>query len=732
MNAIFSAMLRQCQRLSVRSLFLLTGLLFAVGILVATSAIADCFGQPAAAIPATTYIRFGGMAAALLLLLHTGALWRFMRHQEKFEQELQLARLRADQANSARGEFLSTMSHEIRTPMNAVIGMAALIRNTPLDAEQDSFARAIEESAGALMVIINDVLDFSRIDAGKLTIEACDLDPVALAEASVDVLAVKAREKGLRLSSHIDPALPALLSGDPGRLRQILLNLLGNAIKFTALGEVALRVRCLDRHHDACRVRFEITDTGIGIDAATREKLFAPFIQADSCVTRTHGGTGLGLSISKRLIELMGGTIGVCSQPGIGSTFWFELSMPVIAAPLHLPLLKKSLLLVTPAGKVAQMMVDYAMAFGLTVRHADNALQALNVRLGSDGEHIVLIDAGIHDATVAGLMASIRARNVRVRFVLVLASEHDREMLSTAAGDTVLILPLHRAALYEALGGTFAGIADEHLAQTGSERSGRQQAPGATMDVMQQQQDQGVILLAEDNLMNQRVAMHQLNQLGYTVDTVANGQEALDALERFPYALVLMDCQMPVLDGLAATRQIRTREHTSGHHVPIVALTANAMKGDRERCLEAGMDDYLSKPIWRDQLEATLARHLAVPAQLQEPEMIDRKRLADLFDDDEEAMRRMLELFVISIRPVLEAWQQAVREQDFEAALALQHRLAGASSNLGLDQLHALVLRADVAARAADISSLMQLQEPISAAFECLHQATTNHPKELT
>lgn len=582
------------------------------------------------------------------------------------------------------------------------------------------------------MVIINDVLDFSRIDAGKLTIEACDLDPVALAEASVDVLAVKAREKGLRLSSHIDPALPALLSGDPGRLRQILLNLLGNAIKFTALGEVALRVRCLDRHHDACRVRFEITDTGIGIDAATREKLFAPFIQADSCVTRTHGGTGLGLSISKRLIELMGGTIGVCSQPGIGSTFWFELSMPVIAAPLHLPLLKKSLLLVTPAGKVAQMMVDYAMAFGLTVRHADNALQALNVRLGSDGEHIVLIDAGIHDATVAGLMASIRARNVRVRFVLVLASEHDREMLSTAAGDTVLILPLHRAALYEALGGTFAGIADEHLAQTGSERSGRQQAPGATMDVMQQQQDQGVILLAEDNLMNQRVAMHQLNQLGYTVDTVANGQEALDALERFPYALVLMDCQMPVLDGLAATRQIRTREHTSGHHVPIVALTANAMKGDRERCLEAGMDDYLSKPIWRDQLEATLARHLAVPAQLQEPEMIDRKRLADLFDDDEEAMRRMLELFVISIRPVLEAWQQAVREQDFEAALALQHRLAGASSNLGLDQLHALVLRADVAARAADISSLMQLQEPISAAFECLHQATTNHPKELT
>jgi len=289
------------------------------------------------------------------------------------------------------------------------------------------------------------------------------------------------------------------------------------------------------------------------------------------------------------------------------------------------------------------------------------------------------------------------------------------------AGDTVLTLPLRGAALYEALAGGFVTAGQQHhgvTAQAGDliDRVVRDRPSATVVSNMAPGQgqpvpDECVILLAEDNLMNQRVAMHQLNQLGYAIDIVANGQEALDALERYPYALVLMDCQMPVLDGLAATRLIRTREHTSGRHVPIVAMTANAMTGDRERCLEAGMDDYLSKPIRREQLDMTLARHLAVPVPLSqqspEAEVIDHKRFADLFDDDEDAMQRMLELFIISTRPLLDAWLQAVEEQDFEVALSLQHRLAGASSNLGLDQLHALVLSADAAARAADINGLI-------------------------
>lgn len=731
MCAILDPIGQRFRRPSTRYLFLLIGLLFAIAILVASFTIlAYLDAQAMVDTSIRTYVEWGGILLALLKLLHTFSLWRFMRHQEKFEQELQLARIRADHASSARGEFLSTMSHEIRTPMNAIIGMAALIRTTPLDAEQDGFARAIEDSAEALMAIINDILDFSRIDAGKLAIEALDFDPLVLVEASIDVLAVKAREKGLRLVSHIDPNLPSALAGDPGRLRQVLLNLIGNAIKFTARGDVTVRVRCLEQTHAICQVRFEVIDTGIGVDAAIQDKLFSPFMQGDSSVTRTYGGTGLGLSICKRLIDLMGGRIGVRSQAGAGSTFWFELSMPILSAPLDHQQLNTSLLLVMPSGNVSQVIKDYATAFGVRVQQAENAMQASAISMQGDGEHIALVDASLVD-NVAELMTSMRAIDGRLRFMLLVASECDKDMLNLPDSVSVLTLPLHRAALYKALSGNFADNPNQCTEQSSEHLRCEDDVAVPASMVSEQVRDACVILLAEDNLINQRLVMHQLNQLGYNVDIVANGQEALDALDRYPYALVLMDCQMPVLDGLTATRLIRNREHTSGHHVPIIAMTANAMTGDRERCLEAGMDDYLSKPIWREQLEHMMARHITLPASLQEPAVIDGVRLRELFDGDELTMQRMLALSIVSIKPVLEAWHQAVAAQNFSEALALQHRLAGSSSNLGLDRLHALVMRADVAARAADIQALQKLQTPISEAFQHLLLAT-NEIKVLT
>ncbi len=731
MYAIFAPIHKQFRRASTRYLFLVIGILFAVVILVASEAILhylDAYVTADASV--RRYIQWGGISLALLKVLHTIALWRFMRHQEEFEQELQLARDRADHASSARGEFLSTMSHEIRTPMNAIIGMAALIRTTPLDAEQDGFARAIEDSAEALMAIINDILDFSRIDAGKLAIEALDFDPLVLVEASIDVLAVKAREKGLRLVSHIDPNLPSALAGDPGRLRQVLLNLIGNAIKFTAQGDVTVRVRCLEQTHAICQVRFEVIDTGIGVDAAIQDKLFSPFMQGDSSVTRTYGGTGLGLSICKRLIDLMGGRIGVHSLVGAGSTFWFELSMPILAAPQHHQQLTTSLLLVMPSGNVSQAIKDYATAFGVRVQQAEDAMQASAMSMQGNGEHIALVDASLVD-NVAELMTSMHAVDSRLRFMLLVANECDKDMLNLPDSVCVLTLPLHRGALYTALAGNFADSPNQWMGKSNEQPRYEHNVAAPVSMVSEQVRDACVILLAEDNLINQRLVMHQLNQLGYNVDIVANGQEALDALERYPYALVLMDCQMPVLDGLTATRLIRNREHASGHHVPIIALTANAMTGDRERCLEAGMDDYLSKPIWREQLEHMMARHITLPASLQEPAVIDGARLIELFGGDELTMQRMLDLSIVSIKPVLDAWQQAVVEQNFEEALALQHRLAGSSSNLGLDQIHALVIRADAAARDTDIHALQELQAPISAAFQRLLLAT-NEIKVLT
>ncbi len=671
-----------------------------------------------------------GALIAGVVLLYTAVLWQVMRHREEVEVELKKAKVAAEQANAARGAFLSTVSHEIRTPMNAVIGMAGLLRETPLDAQQEDFAMAIESSADALMVIIDEILDFSRIDAGKMTIEAVDCHLLALVEGSVDVLALKAREKGLRLLCFVEPGLPDTVLADAGRLRQVLLNLIGNAVKFTSSGEVRVRVGLVNRQQDICTVRFEVDDTGIGISAPVIAGLFMPFVQGDGSVTRKYGGTGLGLSICKRLVELMGGHIGVNSKPGIGSTFWFELPMVVpagsaaqSAAPERVGI---AVLVVQPHRIQAHILRAYIKSWGMPVLVVDTAARALAQQqrhFAGSLKQVVLIDSTVPDMTAGTLRKALVAMAPESRFILLADSNAAHEEAGAHGFHASLQQPLRQSTLFDSL----SDALERRHAELPVEVDRR--AVQLPVHVGQSPCDRRLILLVEDNLINQKLAVHQLNQMGYAVDVAANGHEALDALATVSYALVLMDCQMPLMDGFETTRRIRQTEQAAGGHIQIVAMTANAMQGDRERCLEAGMDDYLAKPIRRELLTRMLAQYLpgavsGAPASAETPVagssaplLLDMHRLQDMFEDDIAAQHGMLDLFASTTPPIFDELGSAILSANFTRAAALCHRLVGSSATLGMDELAGLARSADRASHAGDLPKLTQLYEAMQSTF---------------
>jgi two-component system sensor histidine kinase/response regulator len=550
-----------------------------------------------------------GIAAALLALLYAAALHRTMGAGERTREELRKARDAAETANAAKSVFLSTMSHEIRTPMNGVLGMAALLRDTPLNAQQQEFARTISDSGEALLSIINDILDFSKIEAGHMDIDVVDCALLPLAEGCIDTLASRAASRGLVLASLIDPALPAMVRADGGRLRQILLNLVDNAIKFTPSGEVTLRVMLAGQANGLCRVDFEVIDSGIGIADETLSRLFQPFVQADSSVTRTYGGTGLGLSICKRLLELMGSRIEVDSRPGLGSTFRFRLELGVAAPPaLALPLPSAEVLVLTPLSCHAAVLSAYLRSWGMQVRQASSLEQAL---APGDAASLAL---AIIDGTLPALEQTARmlaASHPGLRLMLLADSDSAQEKAVHMGFHATLRRPFRQAALQEAL--LFA-LDHRHYMLGTADAAPAAAAAGAGL--APEAQAPRLVLLVEDNPINQKVALHQLGRLGYAAHVASNGEEALKALALHDYALVLMDCQMPLLDGFEATRRIRDAEHVNGSpRLFIVAMTANAAEGDRERCLAAGMDDYLAKPIVRETLAALLRQYVPLPAQ---------------------------------------------------------------------------------------------------------------------
>lgn len=683
-------------------------------------------------------------------------------------RELSGARDKALEVSRMVSEFLAFMSHEIRTPLTSIVGMTDLLLDAGLNAEQQDFAGVVRDSAQILLTLVNDVLDYSKIEAGRLELEEIRFEPLQLVEMSAEMFTARAREKNITLMAFVAPEIPACLTGDPVRLRQVLTNLISNAVKFTESGEVSVRATMEKRDEDHAILRFEVQDTGIGMSDEVRERLFQPFSQGGESIARRYGGTGLGLAISKRLVELMGGQIGVETAPEKGSAFWFTARLGCIETAgeqvlnqTRTRLEGTRVLIIEDNIHHRRILHNYIDSWGMFCDEAETAGEAFMMLEKSARERnpysVVLVDMKLPDGSGYEVKEWIDQQGTLPDAYLIMMTAFDRhgqaqEVLKRGFS-AYLSKPIRQSLLYDSIANVV--LSDPELANCAVEAVPGPGNSGTTVlnESIKSQpvrsNEKKIVLLVEDNAANRRLGRIQLEKLGYQVETMESGSQAVEAVKLSPkrYAMVLMDCQMPDMDGMTATRAIRSTERQFGRHLPIIAMTANAMRGDREACLDAGMDDYISKPVSMWDLEKVTERWTKAPVNndpfmpvaspeldlwVAEPEPIGHaldpqmlKEIRDLqMEDQPDFLTELIDMWLVDSQNFMNMIRHLLANHNLVDMCRPVHSLKGTSANLGAvflpglcSEMEALIEKGDIVGVEAYLPKLDAEYQRVRAAM---------------